>query len=74
MNASLMAVIRDCGGMEWLEELGRARENGWYQIEGTSRGGGGNYTRYLLTFNGKEYVATRNEGHDFNQGKVEIRK
>lgn len=42
-------------------------KNGWYQIECASRDGGGNYTRCLLTFDGNEYVITRNEGHDFNR-------
>jgi hypothetical protein len=39
-----------------------------------SRGGGGNYTRYLMAFTGEEYKITRNEGHDFNAGKVTIRE
>jgi hypothetical protein len=51
-----------------------APKNGWFQIEGMSRGGGGNYTRYLMTFGGDGYEITRNEGHDFNAGKVTIRK
>lgn len=50
------------------------RKNGWFQVEGMSRGGGGNYTRCLLTFVGEGYVITRNEGHDFNAGRVTIRE
>lgn len=50
------------------------RKNGWLQIEGMSRGGGGNYTRYLMTFAGTGYEITRNEGHDFNARKVTVRK
>lgn len=50
------------------------RKNGWLQIEGMSRAGGGSYTRFLMTFSGKGYLVTRNEGHDFNTGKVTIRK
>jgi hypothetical protein len=50
------------------------RKNGWFQVEGMSRGGGGNYTRYLMTFVGEGYEITRNEGHDFNTGKVTIRE
>lgn len=56
-------------GFEFL-----VQKNGWFQIEGMSRGGGGNYTRYLMTFIGHEYEITRNEGHDFNTGKVTIRE
>lgn len=50
------------------------RKNGWFQIEGMSRCGGGNYTRYLMTFVGKGYKTTRIEGHDFNAGKVTVGK
>ncbi len=49
-----------------------ARKNGWLQIEGMSRGGGGYYTRYLMTFSGKGYVTSRCEGHDFGSGRVTI--
>ncbi|QQL44091.1 hypothetical protein [Sulfuriroseicoccus oceanibius] len=50
------------------------RKNGWLQIEGMSRGGGGNYTRYLMTFADQGYEISRNEGHDFNSSKVTIRE
>lgn len=50
-----------------------ARKNGWFQIEGMSRGGGGNFTRCLMSFIGEGYEITRNEGHDFNAGKVTVR-
>jgi len=30
MNTSLMAVIRDCGGMQWLKEIGRAP---WFRYQ-----------------------------------------
>ena len=58
-------------GFQFLET-----KSGWFQIEGMSRGGGGHYTRYLLTYSDKhkEYRTSRNEGHDFNFGKVEVRK
>ena len=65
---------RGVGGIQGWGFLFHKPENGWYQIEGMSRGGGGNYTRYLLAFDGKEYQTVRNEGHDFNRGEVEIRK
>ena len=48
--------------------------DGWFQIEGMSRGGGGNYTRYLMTFGTDGYEISRNEGHDYNNRKVTIRK
>jgi len=47
--------------------------SGWLKIEGMSRGGGGNYTRYLMKFLGNTYTIIRNEDHDFNTGKVTIR-
>jgi len=65
---------RGVGGVQGWGFLFHKSKNGWYQIEGMSRGGGGNYTRYLLAFDGKEYQTVRNEGHDFNRGEVEIRK
>ncbi len=65
---------RGVGGIQGWGFLFHKPKNGWYQIEGMSRGGGGNYTRYLLAFDGKEYQTVRNEGHDFNRGEVEIRK
>ena len=49
-------------------------KDGWLQVEGMSRGGGGNYTRYLMTFVGEGYEITRNEGHDFNAQKVTVRE
>ena len=30
MNTSLMAVIRDCGGMEFLQEIGRHK---WFSVQ-----------------------------------------
>ena len=39
-----------------------------------SRGGGGNYTRYLMTYTKDAYQISRNEGHDYNNHKVTIRK
>ncbi|MDL5048678.1 hypothetical protein QQ054_21940 [Oscillatoria amoena NRMC-F 0135] len=65
---------RGIGAIQGWGFLFHKVKNGWYQIEGMSRGGGGNYTRYLLSFDGKEYQIIRNEGHDFNRGEVEIRK
>jgi hypothetical protein len=50
------------------------RKNGWFQIEGTSRGGGGNHTRFLMSFVGESYEITRNENHDFNAGKATVRE
>ena len=49
-------------------------KSGWLQIEGMSRGGGGYYTRYLMTFTKNAYEISRNEGHDYNHHKVTIRK
>ncbi|MBK1884645.1 hypothetical protein JIN85_19675 [Luteolibacter pohnpeiensis] len=49
-------------------------KNGWLQIQGSSRGGGGHFTRYLMTFLKDEYEVTRNEDHDTNTRKVTIRK
>lgn len=64
----------DAGSLQGFGVSFLEAKNGWYQIEFASRGGGGNYTRCLLTFDGKEYMITRNEGHDFNRKTVEIRK
>jgi hypothetical protein len=64
----------DAGNLQGFGVCFLKPKNGWYQIECDSRGGGGNYTRCLLTFDGKEYVITRNEGHDFNRRTVEVRK
>jgi hypothetical protein len=47
--------------------------NGWLQIEGSSRSGGGEYTRYLLRYIDGEYKQVRNEGHDYTHNQVEIR-
>ena len=66
--------FRGIGGIQGWGFLFHKKKNGWYRIEGMSRGGGGNYTRYLLTFNGKEYETVRIERHDLNRGKVEIEK
>ena len=49
-------------------------KNGWLQIQGSSRGGGGHFTRYLMTFIKDKYEVTRNEDHDTNTRKVTIRK
>lgn len=49
-------------------------KNGWLQIQGSSRGGGGHFTRYLMTFIKDKYEVTRSEDHDTNGRKVTIRK
>ena len=50
------------------------RKNGWVQIEAMSRGGGGHYTRYLMTFIGKKYQTSRLEDHDYNAKKATVRE
>jgi hypothetical protein len=56
------------GGVQFV-----SKQNGWYQIKGTSRSGGSHYTRYLLTYGPKGYEETRNEGHDRHLGVVSVR-
>lgn len=62
------------GGLQGWGIRFRIPKNGWLQIEGMSRGGGGNYTRYLMAYADEGYAIVRNEGHDFNADKVTIRK
>ena len=57
------------GGVQFL-----IPKDGWLQIQGSSRGGGGHVTRYLMTFTKKCYEITRNEDHDYNARKVTIRE
>ncbi|MBK1832753.1 FG-GAP repeat protein [Roseibacillus ishigakijimensis] len=45
---------------------------GWRQFSGVSRGGGGQYARFLMSFSGRHYEIVRCERHDFNAGKVTI--
>lgn len=56
-------------GIQFLPKI-----NGWYQIEGRSKGGGGHHTRYLLSFDGTEYFISRIENHDLIDGEIKIRK
>ncbi|HYF36666.1 MAG TPA: hypothetical protein VD994_15325 [Prosthecobacter sp.] len=65
---------RSIGDLQGWGILFRLRKDGWYQIEGTSKSGGGNLTRYLLTFTRGEYRISRNEGHDYNRGVVTVRE
>ena len=66
--------FRSIGGIQGWGFQFLVAKSGWLQIEGMSRGGGGNYTRYLVTFNKDAYEISRNEGHDYNNHKVTIRK
>ncbi len=50
-----------------------AAKNGWLQIEYVSRGGGGNYTRFLLANDEGKYQGIRTEHHDLNRGTVNIK-
>jgi hypothetical protein len=47
--------------------------DGWLQIEGGSRAGGGHFTRYLLRFEDGEYREVRNEDHDLIHNTVTLR-
>ena len=51
----------------------RKKKNGWFQIEGMSRAGPGNFTRYLMAFGSDGYETMRNEGHNHITGKVTVR-
>jgi len=66
-------AYRSVGGIQGWGIQFLVRKNGWLQIEGRSRAGGGNYTRYLMTFGADGYEISRNEGHDYNNHKVTIR-
>jgi hypothetical protein len=61
------------GGVQGIDRF-LIPKNGWLQIQGISRGGGGHFTRYLMTFIKDKYEVTRNEDHDTNNRKVTIRK
>jgi len=50
------------------------KRNGWLQIRAMGSGGGGHYTRYLMSFIKGSYQIIRNEGHNFNTKEVKIRK
>ena len=67
-------TYRSVGGIQGWGFQFLVTKSGWLQIEGMSRGGGGNYTRYLMTFTKDAYKVSRNEGHDYNNHKVTIRK
>lgn len=58
-----------CDKIEFLEP-----KNGWLQIEGVARNGGGNLTRYLMAFSGEDYEMIRQEGHDFFNREFSIYK
>ena len=47
--------------------------NGWSQIKGYSRGGGGHHTRYLAQFTGARYEDVRIENHNMIDRTVRIR-
>ena len=46
----------------------------WLQIEGSSKAGGGQFTRYLLRFEDGEYREVRNEDHNLINNTVTVRK
>lgn len=46
----------------------------WLRIEGSSRAGGGCFTRYLLQYRKGGYDTVRNEDHDFPARKVTVRQ
>ena len=46
----------------------------WLRLEGSSRAGGGHFTRYLLQYRKGRYVTVRNEDHNVLAGKVSVRK
>jgi hypothetical protein len=48
--------------------------NGWLQIEGSSKAGGGHFTRYLLQYKDNEYQTVRNEDHNLISGVATVRK
>jgi hypothetical protein len=50
------------------------KRNGWLQIKAMGSGGGGHYTRYLMSFIKGSYQIIRNESHNFNTKEVQIRK
>jgi hypothetical protein len=64
---------RSVGSLQGWGIRFRAAKNGWLQIEAASRAGGGQYTRYLLTFQDRVYLESRNEDHNFNRHKVTVR-
>ncbi len=55
-------------GFEFL-----APKNGWAQIKGYSRGGGGHHTRYLSQFGDSGYEDVRIENHNMIDRTVRIR-
>lgn len=55
-------------GFEFLTPL-----NGWMQIKGYSRGGGGHHTRYLSQFGDSGYEDVRIENHNMIDRTVRIR-
>lgn len=73
LTRSKEGVYKSIGSLQgWGFQI-VSKKNGWFQIRGMSRAGGGQYTRYLLTFDKKAYIITRNEGHNFNTKKVTVR-
>ena len=73
LSSSDGKTYKSIGGVQGWVGFSK-KKNGWYQIDAGSRSGFGQYTRYLLTFTGEAYKVTRNEGHNFTDQKVTIRK
>lgn len=67
--------LRSLGGVQGgFSLVVPEKGSSWLRIEGSSRGGGGHLTRYLLAFRDHEYREVRNEDHDYNAGKATVRK
>ena len=50
-----------------------AKGQKWLRIEGSSKAGGGHFTRYLLQFTKHEYETVRNEDHDYIAKNATVR-
>ncbi len=67
--------LRSLGGIQGGFHLCvPAKGEKWLQIEGSSRAGGGDMTRYLMQFRKTEYINVRSEVHDYNAGKATVGK
>lgn len=63
--------LRICVVQGWGFKFHKPK-NGWLEFEGMSRGGGGNYTRFMMTFQYHQYRGSRFEHHDFNSKEVNV--
>lgn len=66
-NAHLIGAVQ--GGFHLCVP---AQGEKWLRIEGSSKAGGGHFTRYLLQFRKTEYAEVRNEDHDHIAQKVTV--